>query len=169
MTMNLRFFPFIAAVGALLLAPLAQAQLQIRGGARNVLDPRSAGASAVVSGGVVTGITVRNGGAGYVSAPLVTISAGVGGTAYASAVVTDGKVTAITINSGGLGYSADNPPSVTIAAPAIPTGEVPTTPQFAGVGGTSTGAGAISGAGVPRSCSRRSSRSWDRVHGLPGM
>ena len=148
MTMNLRFFPFIAAVGALLLAPLAQAQLQIRGGARNVLDPRSAGASAVVSGGVVTGITVRNGGAGYVSAPLVTISAGVGGTAYASAVVTDGKVTAITINSGGLGYSADNPPSVTIAAPAIPTGDVPTTPQFAGVGGTSTGAGAISGAGV---------------------
>ena len=147
-TMNTRFFSLLAAVGALLLAPLAQGQLQIRGGASNVLDPRCAGGSALVSEGKVTGITVTNGGAGYISAPLVTISAGVGGTAYASAVVSNGVVTSITIDSGGLGYSSENPPMVTIAAPAVPTGEVATTPQFAGVGVTSTGAGAISGSGV---------------------
>jgi len=146
--MNTRFFPFLAAVGALLLAPLAQAQLQIRGGASNVLDPRCAGGSALVSDGLVTGIVVTNSGAGYNSAPQVTISAGVGGTAYASAVVSNGVVTSITIDSGGLGYSAENPPTVTIAAPAVPTGEAATTPQFAGVGITSTGAGAISGAGI---------------------
>jgi hypothetical protein len=146
--MNTRFFPFLAAVGALLLAPLAQAQLQIRGGASNVLDPRCAGGSALVSDGLVTGIVVTNSGAGYYSAPLVTISAGVGGTAYASAVVSNGVVTSITIDSGGLGYSAENPPTVTIAAPAVPTGEAATTPQFAGVGVTSTGAGAISWAGI---------------------
>ena len=146
--MNTRFFPFLAAVGALLLTPLAQAQLQIRGGASNVLDPRCAGGSAVVSDGLVTGIVVTNSGAGYYSAPLVTISAGVGGTAYASAVVSNGVVTSITIDSGGLGYSAENPPTVTIAAPAVPTGEAATTPQFAGVGVTSTGAGALSVAGI---------------------
>ena len=70
--MNTRFFPFLAAVGALLLAPLAQAQLQIRGGASNVLDPRCAGGSALVSDGLVTGIVVTNSGSGYNSAPLVT-------------------------------------------------------------------------------------------------
>lgn len=54
--------------------------------------------------GKVTGITVVDGGNGYVSAPDVLITSNSGAGASATAVVSDGKVIAIRVNSGGSGY-----------------------------------------------------------------
>jgi len=146
--MNTRFFLLFTTLSCLFLAPRAQAQFEIKGDVRNVLDQRQAGAFATVSaGGVVTAITVRGGGGGYTAAPVVTIGPGAT-TATATAVLTGGVVTSITVNSGGTGYTAATPPVVTIAAPAIPTGSGATTPQFAGMGWTSASAGAIATSGI---------------------
>lgn len=149
--MNTRFFALFATLGSVLLAPLAQAQFSIKGDVSNVLDHRRAGGFATVSGGVVTAITVRGGGAGYASPPLVTIGPGTGpdsSTATAIAVVTGGVVTSIAIMNGGSGYSESAPPTVSIAAPAIPTGSGATTPQFAGMGWISSSAGPVSSLGL---------------------
>ncbi|HEY3312642.1 MAG TPA: hypothetical protein VGK00_13460 [Anaerolineales bacterium] len=62
----------------------------------------SATATAQVTNGVVTGLTITNGGSGYTSAPLVTIS-GVGAGATASASVS-GVVAAIGVTNPGAGY-----------------------------------------------------------------
>ena len=146
--MNTRFFLLFATLGSLLLAPWAHAQNQIKGDVRNVLDHRRAGGFATVTtaGGGVTAITVRGGGSGYTSAPVVTVGPGSGTTATVTAVLTGTVVTSITINNGGSGYSPDAPPTVTIAAPAIPTGIGATTPQFAGMGWTSATAGPVNAA-----------------------
>ena len=141
--MNTRFFLLLATLG-ILLGPWAHAQFEIKGDVRNVLDHRRAGGFATVSaGGVVTSITVRGGGSGYTAAPVITVGPGSGTTATATAVLTGGVVTSITLNSGGSGYSPSAPPTVTIAAPAIPTGSGATTPQFAGLGATSATSGPI--------------------------
>jgi hypothetical protein len=146
--MNLRFLLFRAALASLLLAPVARAQFEIRGGATNLLDARRAGASAATASGAVTAFTVRGGGAGYTSAPTVTVGPPPSGTtAIATAVVTGGVVTSITISNGGTGYGAV-PPAITIAPPVIPTGSAVTTPQFAGQGNTSSVAGPIGLEGV---------------------
>jgi uncharacterized repeat protein (TIGR01451 family) len=64
-------------------------------------------AVATVVGGVVTGITITNGGSGYTSAPTLTIStAGSGSGATATAILTNGVVTGYTINTAGTGYTA---------------------------------------------------------------
>lgn len=65
--------------------------------------------------GVITGFTITEGGAGYTSAPTVTIS-GDGTGATATAVLTGDAVTSITVDTGGTGYSAGGT-TVTIAAP----------------------------------------------------
>src|SRR5678816_1420459 len=78
-------------------------------------------ATATISGGAVTAITISlgRGGSGYVTAPAVTIaSPGViigGTTARARATVSGGVVTRIDILAGGSGYSSV--PAVTIAPP----------------------------------------------------
>jgi len=145
--MNFRFFVLFATLGSVLLAPLAHAQFEIKGDVRNVLDSRRAGGYATVSAaGVVTAITVTGGGAGYTSAPVVTIGPGSGTTATATAVLTAGKVTSVTITNGGSGYSA--PPVVSIAAPAIPVGAGGTAPQFAGMGWTSATSGPVNLLGI---------------------
>lgn len=54
--------------------------------------------------GKVTGITIVDGGNGYVSAPDVLITSNSGTGAAATAVVSDGKVVAIRVTSGGSGY-----------------------------------------------------------------
>src|SRR6478735_7853663 len=128
----------------LLFATTVQAQFEIKGGVSNLLDPRRAGASATVTGGAVSAITVRGGGAGYTSPPLVVIAPPeFGTTATATAVLTAGVVTSITV-SGGSGYSNANPPTVFIAPPVVATGSPTSTPQFAGAANTSATAGAIS-------------------------
>ncbi len=149
--MNLRFPTLMAACVALLCAPVAHAQFELKGGATNLLDPRKAGGSPTVnSSGVLTSIAVRGGGSGYLSAPTVTIAAPPGGgtTATATATITGGVVTAITVNGGGSGYDAANPPAVLIAPPKVPTGAPVTNVQFAGRATTAASSGAISDAGV---------------------
>ncbi len=71
-----------------------------------------AAASAIVSGGAITGIAITSTGAGYTSAPKVSISGGGGSGATATAVVTDGQVTAIKIISAGTGYTSA--PTITL-------------------------------------------------------
>jgi len=140
--MNHRF-SILAALGLLLFAPVVLAQYEIQGGAANVLDARQAGGFATISEGTVTSITVRGGGSGYLAAPVVTLSApgGSGVTATATAVISGGRVTSITINNGGSGYTT--PPAVALAGPSIPIGPGTTTPQYAGIGGTSLSSAAI--------------------------
>jgi len=58
---------------------------------------------AVVSGEVITFITVNNGGSGYTTVPTVTIT-GAGTGATATAILTNEIVTSITVNTGGSGY-----------------------------------------------------------------
>src|SRR5262249_55974314 len=62
-----------------------------------------------ISGGVIT-----NPGAGYPSAPTVTINGGGGSGATATATITNGMVTDITITNGGTGYAPYT------GAPAVP-------------------------------------------------
>ncbi len=67
------------------------------------------------SGGFVTIINVLDGGSGYTTSPVVTISGGGGSGATATANVSGGVVTSITVTNPGSGYAAT--PSVTITAP----------------------------------------------------
>jgi hypothetical protein len=125
----------------LLCATTAQAQFEIQGAATNLLDGRRAGASAEISGGEVSVITVHGGGA-YTAVPAVVLAAPPSGTtATAVAVVSDGKVSAINVTNPGAGYTS--PPAVYIAPPQTPVGLPVTTRQFAGVASTSATAGAI--------------------------
>lgn len=70
----------------------------------------SATATATISGGAVTGITINNGGSGYTAVPTVNFYGGgsvsnSGTKARATATITNGTVTGITINNGGSGYT----------------------------------------------------------------
>ena len=150
--MNLRFSILLAIFAALLCAPAAHAQFELKGGARNLLDQRKAGGSAIVSeSGAVTGIALRGGGGGYLSAPTITIEppANGGTTATATATITGGVVTAVNINvnGGGSGYDAGNPPVVVIAAPNVPSSPPVTNVQFAGQASTAATAGPITATG----------------------
>lgn len=73
-------------------------------------------AASTVSGGRVSGLTITDGGSGYVPSapPAVTISGGGGTGASASAIVSPtGEVTSLTIINSGSGYTSA--PTVTIA------------------------------------------------------
>jgi hypothetical protein len=148
--MTFRFLPLMAAIAALLCAPVVHAQFELKGGATNLLDKRKAGGSPNVSEtGIITSITVRGGGSGYLSAPTVTIAAPSSGTtAVATATITAGVVTAITVTNAGSGYTVANPPAVVIAAPKVPSTPPVTSVQFAGQAATSATAGAIAVTGV---------------------
>ena len=69
-------------------------------------------ATATVENGIVTGITVTNGGSRYTVAPTVTLTGGGGSDAIARAMINEdrGVVTSITVTSGGSGYIT--PPTV---------------------------------------------------------
>lgn len=89
-------------------------------------------ATATVSGGVVTSITVTNPGYGYTKAPGIIFTGGGGFGAWATATVSGGFVTAITVTDGGSGYTSA--PTVTIGSktevkmvPAVPTASFPST------------------------------------------
>jgi hypothetical protein len=64
---------------------------------------QQATANAVIENGVITAITVTNGGSGYVAAPNITI-VGTGAGAVAESEIVNGSVTAITVINGGQGY-----------------------------------------------------------------
>jgi hypothetical protein len=78
---------------------------------------RQATATATVTSGFVTSISVTDGGAGYTSAPAVTITDSTGSGASATANVSGGMVSSITVNNAGSGYSSS--PSVAIAPPPL--------------------------------------------------
>jgi hypothetical protein len=58
-----------------------------------------------ISGGALTGITVVEGGSGYVS-PIITITSGGGSGATAEATVVDGVITSVSVTNGGSGYTS---------------------------------------------------------------
>jgi len=78
--------------------------------------------TATIANGAVTGFTITNAGAGYTSAPTVTLSAPPsGGTqATATATISAGSITSLTITNAGAGYTSA--PTVTLSAPpsAVP-------------------------------------------------
>ncbi len=64
-------------------------------------------ATATLSGGSITGLTLLHGGSGYTSAPTVTFSASGSSTpATVTATVSGGVVTGFTLISGGAGYTS---------------------------------------------------------------
>jgi len=164
---SLRFIRHLC-LAVVLSCGAVQAQFSIKAGSTNVLDRRMAGASASVSGGVVNAITVRNGGSGYSSAPLVVVGAPPSGTtATVTATVSGGVVTGIVVNNGGSGYTS--PPTISIAPPPVynPAGTpVVTTPQYAGMANTSASSGAINatavGNAIPDLASGRHPRGFNR-------
>jgi hypothetical protein len=91
-------------------------------GGYTVGTPVMAQATATVTDGVVTGITITVPGSGYIAPPNVTI-VGDGAGALAESEITNGSVTAINIISGGSGYK-NVPPTQTAAAVIVNTGFV---------------------------------------------
>ena len=95
-----------------------------------VVDPPSslpdltATAAAVLSGNTIGSITVLNGGGGYTSVPMVTITGGGGTGAEATAVLTNGVVSSIVLNNGGSGYTSQPTITITPVVPAPATAAV---------------------------------------------
>ena len=75
----------------------------------------TAAATATVSGGTVTAITVTDGGSGYSQAPVIILAGGGGIGATATALLAGGAVSQINVMASGSGYT--NPPAVIISAP----------------------------------------------------
>ena len=86
--------------------------ITVSGGAGYTSAPVVTIAPPTTTGGI-SAITLTDGGNGYTSVPTVTITGGGGSGATATAIVTDGLVTGITITNPGSGYTSA--PRVTIA------------------------------------------------------
>ena len=99
--------------------PLLRLAINDYGGVPNSIR---ATASATVTNGSVSSITVTNGGYGYLAVPQVVII-GAGSEATAEATINDGIVTSITVTNGGSGYSPV-PPQQVGANVYITTGEI---------------------------------------------
>lgn len=67
---------------------------------------RGATATATVSGGVITNLTLNSGGTGYTNTPTISFSGGGGAGATATATVSQGTVTAVNLTNGGSGYTS---------------------------------------------------------------
>jgi len=115
----------------------------------NTSNGWGATATATVSGGVITGITVTNGGQRYTSAPTVTIirlnGASSGTNAGAAAILTGNAVSSFTITNGGTNYVAgqvavvihgNSPPSGSTTNVTLQTS--PTLPNLSCSGTTCT-------------------------------
>jgi hypothetical protein len=90
---------------------------------------RERGFGKTINGQWVYSITISNGGTGYTTAPIVTISGGgASRAATATATVASGKVTAITITDNGANFSSI--PTVSIAPPASGTTALATAALF---------------------------------------
>ncbi len=81
-------------------------------------DGSGATATAAISGGGVSGITVVGGGSGYVSAPRAVLSGGDGNGAIAATTIVGGVVTAVTVSNPGVSYLT-TAPTVTIVPDAL--------------------------------------------------
>jgi hypothetical protein len=92
------------------------------------LNPRIAAATAQVVNGFVVGATITDGGYGYVSNPVITITGGGGTGAKATATQFNGVVTSITITNPGVGYTSA--PTITIAPPPFPPRKATSTAQI---------------------------------------
>jgi hypothetical protein len=81
-----------------------------------------AAATTEIADGVIGIITITNGGSGYTSLPIVTISSpGIGTTASAFAVVSAaGTITSIRVIDAGVGYTVA--PTISIASPIVGSG-----------------------------------------------
>ena len=84
------------------------------------------GVSAAVTGAKVASVTVRAGGSGYTTAPVVSFTGGGGSGAAATATVAGGVVTAITVTAGGTGYTSV--PTVTLTSAGTATASNATWP-----------------------------------------
>ena len=111
-------------------------------------------ATASVTAGIVTQISLTNVGNGYFKIPTVSIGAPKedGGTqAEATASISSGRITTINVSVGGTGYDDNNPPPVLITPPT-PRSETLFRVDFAGdfgevigIGTTTIGAGSSQG------------------------
>jgi formylglycine-generating enzyme required for sulfatase activity len=118
-------------------------------GTPNLFAQRTATATATISQSVVVGVTVTDGGTGYITPPAVTIGGGGGSGATAEAALAGGAVTAITVLTGGSGYTSASgvgiaPPNATILAiQLVPqlriTGEIGSTSQIEAADGFGPG------------------------------
>jgi len=81
---------------------------------------KSAEVLAIVSGGVITGTSVVDGGAGYDSPPVVVVS-GSGSGAILTAEVLDGAVSRVVVTNGGRDYT-EGETNVELSAPAVSLG-----------------------------------------------
>lgn len=82
-------------------------------GATGLTSVATVGSVTVVNGSI-TAVTLTSGGAGYTSAPPVTIGGGNGAGAQIRAVVVNGAVTQLVVTNGGTGYTST--PTVLIGA-----------------------------------------------------
>jgi hypothetical protein len=87
-----------------------------------VANSQRATASAVVTNGAVTSITVTSGGFGYIAPPQVVIT-GTGAGATAEATINNGIVVSIDVTAGGSGFT-QVPPNNVGAIVEITTGEI---------------------------------------------
>jgi hypothetical protein len=79
---------------------------------------------AVITNGAVSSITLTSGGAGYTTAPTVTISTtslDLGSGATATATTANGVVNGVTITAGGSGYVSANFPAAEVFSTSMPT------------------------------------------------
>lgn len=76
--------------------------------------------TATVSGGVITGFTVVNGGSGYSTPPQIGIYGNTGSGLLAYTVLTSGSVSGTVILDGGSGYTPTNGTIATSATPEAP-------------------------------------------------
>ena len=84
-----------------------------------IVPTLAATATATLSPFSLFSINIINGGAGYTSAPIVSITGGGGTGATAVATINGGVVTVITITNGGTGYATS--PTITITGGGTPT------------------------------------------------
>ncbi len=80
------------------------------------LSRQATGEFTDILGGTILGIQLDDGGNGYFTPPLVTISGGGGSGATATATVSGGMVTALNLTAGGSGYFSET--FLTIAPPS---------------------------------------------------
>ncbi|WP_215754211.1 hypothetical protein [Acetobacter sp. P5B1] len=114
---------FRAGVGGLLIARFAWVGadgVTLTNSAPTAEAGSGATATAAITDGAVSSVTVSAGGTGYSVAPIVSLTGGGGTGATAVAVVSGGAVTAINVVSAGSGYTTA--PTVTITPQAVPTG-----------------------------------------------